>query len=209
MAKLYTVAIIGCGGRGSDSYGYLINLDKEHFKIVSLCDIRQEWLERAGRNFDVPTENQFLTEEEFFQEKRADILLVTVASGVGGVMDLTMQKELQRDAKDYAKDNFKMNLQNIHALPNTLNKVSSLVATSKLFPFIEFYTCTDTEREAFRKKLKYNGYTIERIGFIKDFLNPSDTTFIKAKLIRNETITCDADELLEISNELNKGVFIE
>ena len=77
MAKLYTVAIIGCGGRGSDSYGYLINLDKEHFKIVSLCDIRQEWLERAGRNFDVPTENQFLTEEEFFQEKRADILLVT------------------------------------------------------------------------------------------------------------------------------------
>lgn len=139
----------------------------------------------------------------------AGAVVGTVASGVGGVMDLTMQKELQRDAKDYAKDNFKMNLQNIHALPNTLNKVSSLVATSKLFPFIEFYTCTDTEREAFRKKLKYNGYTIERIGFIKDFLNPSDTTFIKAKLIRNETITCDADELLEISNELNKGVFIE
>ena len=139
----------------------------------------------------------------------AGAVVGTVASGVGGVMDLTIQKELQRDAKDYAKDNFKMNLQNIHALPNTLNKVSSLVATSKLFPFIEFYTCTDTEREAFRKKLKYNGYTIERIGFIKDFLNPSDTTFIKAKLIRNETITCDADELLEIANELNKGVFIE
>ena len=139
----------------------------------------------------------------------AGAVVGTVASGVGGVMDLTMQKELQRDAKDFAKDNFKMNLQNIHALPNTLNKVSSLVATSKLFPFIEFYTCTETEREAFRKKLKYNGYTIERIGFIKDFLNPSDTTFIKAKLIRNETITCDADELLEISNELNKGVFIE
>lgn len=139
----------------------------------------------------------------------AGAVVGTVASGVGGVMDLTMQKELQRDAKDYAKDNFKMNIQNIHALPNTLNKVSSLVATSKLFPFVEFYKCTDTEIEAFRNKLKYNGYTIERIGFIKDFLNPSDTTFIKAKLIRNETITCDADELLEIANELNKGVFIE
>ena len=77
MGKIYTVAIIGCGGRGSDSYGYLINLDKEHFKIVALCDLRQEWLERAGRNFDVSKENQFLTEEEFFQEKRADVLLVT------------------------------------------------------------------------------------------------------------------------------------
>lgn len=138
----------------------------------------------------------------------AGAVVGTVASGVGGVMDLTMQKELQRDAKDYAKDNFKMNLQNIHALPNTLNKVSSLVATSKLFPFIEFYTCTETEREAFRKKLKYNGYTIDRIGFIKDFLNPSDTTFIKAKLIRNESIACSSDELLEISTELNKGVYI-
>lgn len=139
----------------------------------------------------------------------AGAVVGTVASGVGGVMDLTMQKELQRDAKDFAKDNFKMNLQNIHALPNTLNKVSSLVVTSKLFPFIEFYTCTDTEREAFRNKLKYNGYTIERIGVIKDFLNRSDITFIKAKLIRNKTITCSADELLEIANELNKGVFIE
>ena len=77
MDKLYTVAIIGCGGRGADSYGYLINLDKEHFKIVALCDLRQEWLENAGKTFDVPAENQFLTEEEFFQEKRADILLVT------------------------------------------------------------------------------------------------------------------------------------
>lgn len=139
----------------------------------------------------------------------AGAVVGTVASGVGGVMDLTMQKELQRDAKDYAKDNFRMSIQNIKALPYTLNKVSSLVATSKIFPFLEYYSCTDTEREAFRKKLKYNGYTIERIGFIKDFLNPSDTTFIKAKLIRNETITCNADELLEISNELNKGVFIE
>ena len=77
MGKIYTVAIIGCGGRGSDSYGYLIDLDKEHFKIVSLCDIRQEWLERAAKRFGVPAENLYLTEEEFFQEKRADILLVT------------------------------------------------------------------------------------------------------------------------------------
>ena len=75
MNKIYTVAIIGCGGRGSDSYGYLINLDKEHFKIVALCDLRQEWLERAGRNFNVPAENQFLTEEEFFQAKRPRVFL--------------------------------------------------------------------------------------------------------------------------------------
>ena len=50
--------------------------------------------------------------------------------------------------------------------------------------------------------------TINRIGYIKDFLNPNDLTFIKARLIRNETIACSSDELLELSNEVNKWVYI-
>lgn len=138
----------------------------------------------------------------------AGAVIGTVASGSGGIMDLAMQKELQRDAKDYAKDNFRMNLQNIQALPNTLNKVSSIIATSKIYPFLEYYSCTEQERETFRNKIKYNGMTINRIGYIKDFLEAGETTFIKAKLIRNESIACSSDELLEISNELNKGVYI-
>lgn len=138
----------------------------------------------------------------------AGAIIGTATSGVGGALDLKMQRELNRDAKELAIDNFRMNLQNIQAIPNTLNKVSSLVATSKIFPFVEFYCCTDKEIEAFENKIKYNGMTINRIGYIKDFLNPGDTTFVKAKLIRNESIACSSDELLEISNELNKGVYI-
>lgn len=132
----------------------------------------------------------------------------SASSGIGGALDLKMQRELNREAKDYAKDNFRMNIQNIQAIPNTLNKVSSLVATSKIFPFVEYYSCTDKEIEAFENKIRYNGMTINRIGYIKDFLNPNDLTFIKARLIRNETIACSSDELLELSNELNKGVYI-
>jgi predicted dehydrogenase len=74
--KIFTVAIIGVGGRGADTYGYLINEEPEHFDIVALCDLREEWLNRAAARFHVAKENTFLSEEEFFKEKRADILVV-------------------------------------------------------------------------------------------------------------------------------------
>ena len=39
--EILTVAIIGCGSRGSESYGRLIYDRKDQFKIVSLCYINQ------------------------------------------------------------------------------------------------------------------------------------------------------------------------
>ena len=34
--KLFTVAILGCGGRGAESYGRLIDAQKNKYKIVAL-----------------------------------------------------------------------------------------------------------------------------------------------------------------------------
>lgn len=75
--KIFTVAIIGVGARGVDAYGWQLYDAKDKFKIVALCDINPKRLAYGGNKFDVPTENRFATEEEFFQEKRADLLLVT------------------------------------------------------------------------------------------------------------------------------------
>lgn len=122
-------------------------------------------------------------------------------------MDVEMNKALHNEAIDFAKDNFGYQLENIKALPNTLNKVSSLVATSKIFPFVEYYTCTDEEREAFRNKIKYNGMSIGRIGHILDFKNPSDQTYIKGQIIRLEG-KFDTHTANEIANEFNKGWYI-
>lgn len=72
----FTVAIIGVGARGGDAYGCLINEEKEKFTIVSLCDQRQERLDMFGERFNVPAKNRFQDEEEFFKEKRADVLLI-------------------------------------------------------------------------------------------------------------------------------------
>lgn len=74
--KIFTVAIIGLGGRGADAYGWLIHNAADRYKIVSLCDIRPERIERFSKNFNVPQEDCFTTEEEFFTQKRADLLLI-------------------------------------------------------------------------------------------------------------------------------------
>ena len=125
----------------------------------------------------------------------------------GGIMDVTMQQALHNEALDFAKDNFGFQLGNIKALPNTLNKVSSIVANSKLFPFVEYYTCTDEEKKALDDKLKYNGMTIGRIGHILDFKHPDTQTYIKGQIIRLEG-EFDTHTANEIANEFMKGWYI-
>ena len=118
-----------------------------------------------------------------------------------------MQESLRNEAIDFARDNFGFQLGNIKALPNTLNKVSSIVANSKLFPFVEYYTCTDEEKQAFDDKLKYNGMSIGRIGHILDFKHPDTQTYIKGQIIRLEG-KFDTHTANEIANEFNKGWYI-
>ncbi len=131
----------------------------------------------------------------------------TVASAAGGVADVMMQQSLHNEAIDFAKDNFGYQLQNIQALPNTLNKVSSIISVSKLFPFVEYYTCTNEEKEALENKLKYNGMTIGRIGKIEDYLHPDTQVYVQGQLIRLEG-KYDTHTANEIANEFKKGWYI-
>lgn len=137
----------------------------------------------------------------------AGAVIGTGGALAGGIMDVNMQESLHNEAIDFAKDNFGYQLGNIKALPNTLNKVSSLVANSKFFPFVEYYTCTDEERQALVDKIKYNGMSIGRIGHISDFKNPSEQTYIKGQLIRLEG-KYDTHTVNEIANEFMKGWYI-
>ena len=75
MEKSITVAIIGCGSRGIDSYGKLFYSDKNRWKIVSLCDINEIQLNVAKEKLNVKN-NCFLSEEKFFLKKRADLLVI-------------------------------------------------------------------------------------------------------------------------------------
>ena len=148
-----------------------------------------------------------MTVKEIKDIKTGDFVMGTGTSLAGGIMDVNMQQALHNEALDFARDNFGYQLGNIKALPNTLNKVSSIVANSKLFPFVEYYTCTNEERQAFEDKLKYNGMSIGRIGHILDFKHPAMQTYIKGQIIRLEG-KFDTHMINEIANEFNKGWYI-
>ena len=74
--KFFTVAIIGVGARGANAYGWQFNEATDRFNIVALCDPRPARLEIFGEKFNVEKENCFTDENEFFKEKRADLILI-------------------------------------------------------------------------------------------------------------------------------------
>ena len=95
---------------------------------------------------------------------------------------------------------------NIKALPQSLTKVSSLTENNKIFPFIEFYECTEEEKEALRNKLTYNGMTIMRIGFIKDYID-GDLNYVQGQLIRLLGLNEDSHVVAELANEIKMGAY--
>lgn len=139
----------------------------------------------------------------------------SAASLAGGLADYNLGLQAQREAIDYAKDQFGYKLQNIRALPNSLTKVSSFVASNKLFPFLEHYTCTDDEKRALASKIAWNGMTlmiidrpVNYVGNTWSFGDIEDKGYIKGKLIRMPLDTdIDAHTFNTLSYELNLGVY--
>lgn len=129
------------------------------------------------------------------------------ASAVGGIIDTNILAQQQREARNYAIDKYNYQLGNIKALPHTLTKVSAWDINSKIFPFVEFYSCTDEEKEALKLKLQYESMTTMRIGTINEFILPEEHYF-KGELIRCENIASETHLIMAIYEELLKGVYI-
>ena len=75
MSKILTVAILGLGSRGADSYGKIINNDPR-FNITAICDIRKEKVDRFEKEFGVEKNKCFYDEDSFFKAKHADCLVI-------------------------------------------------------------------------------------------------------------------------------------
>lgn len=131
----------------------------------------------------------------------------TSLSAAGGVLDIEMADKLRAEALDYTKDQFGFQLGNIQAIPTSLAKTGAQVYVNTLFPTLEYYTCSQEERNALKNKIKYNGMTVMIIDNISRYLW-NEPTYIKGKLIRLEGTGEDYHIVNAISAELDKGVFI-
>jgi len=130
-----------------------------------------------------------------------------VTSAVGGAADVMNNQRMRELQISTMKDIHGYQLGNIKALPQGLSKTDYLTNNNKLFPFMEFYTCTPVEEQAVRSQLNYNGMTINRVGQISDFQTTNELPYIKAKLIRID-LTDDAHLVKDIADELATGVYL-
>lgn len=129
-------------------------------------------------------------------------------SAGGGLLDVISRGALHGEQMDYRRDMFNFNIQNIQALPQGLVKTSAFNYNSKIWPFVEIYSCTEEETEVVRNKIIYTGMTLNVVGSIKNYLNDNGYTYIQGNVIR---IDVDGDSHIAnaINQELNTGVYYE
>ena len=130
----------------------------------------------------------------------------SVTSLIGKNKDLDYLRQSQSEARSNAIDQFSYSLGNIKALPNSLTRVTAFTENFKIFPFLEFYDCTDEEKEALRNKLKYDGFTIMRIGKIEDFAGGPEH-YVQGQLIRLEGVDDSSRVVAELANEVKEGAY--
>ena len=130
-----------------------------------------------------------------------------VISAIGGALDIGINEKLRAEAMDYKRDMFGMQMGNIQALPSNITKTTAFTYNNKIFPILEYYTCTDEEKTALTNKLKYNGMTVGRIGKIADYLANANDQYLQGRIIRIEGVSDDFHYYKAISDEIYKGAF--
>lgn len=134
--------------------------------------------------------------------------IIGAGANIGGaIADLKFMESRHNEAKSYAEDMYGYKLDNIKALPYSLGKATAFTINNKIFPFLEFYDCTDEEKEALRMKLLYNGMTTMTIGKISDYIT-GKSSFIQAQMVQINDIYDDYHIAVEIANEIHKGIYI-
>lgn len=132
-----------------------------------------------------------------------------IAGAIGGIVDTIKGQAVFNESMEARRDQFGYQLGCIKARPETLSRTTAFNINNKYFPYIEYYTCTETEKQALRNKIKYNGMTVMVIGHLEDYLNPSDITFVKGKIIRlPDELNEDYHVAQAIVSEIQEGVYI-
>lgn len=104
---------------------------------------------------------------------------------------------------------FEWTCDNIKSQPQSVSKVASFVNTNCIYPVL--IVCYNTN-DNFNDYLKLNNSTVSRIGAIAEhcfYSTLPDYNYIVAEIIRLKSFKGTADELLEIQNELERGLYFE
>lgn len=143
----------------------------------------------------------------------------TIAGGASlaaGYADRAISDKLYQESVSFKKDMHEMQLENIKALPNSIAKTTAYTENNKIFPILEYYTCTDEEKDLVAKAIANMGMTVNAVGKLQDYIDNSwsygsteDRGFFKGSLIKLENLPEDYHMLQTIAEELSLGIYIK
>lgn len=136
------------------------------------------------------------------------------ASYAGAEADILFGNKIYEENKSYKKDIFEYSLDNVRALPNSIAKTTAYTENNKIFPILEYYSCTDEEKNILANEIAQRGMTIGSIDYISSYASNTweykgivARNFIKAQLIKTDIEDNHIADVL--STELAKGLYFE
>ena len=141
-------------------------------------------------------------------------IIAAGASYAGAEADILFGNKIYEENKSYKKDIFEYSLDNVRALPNSIAKTSAYTENNKIFPVLEYYSCTDEEKNILANEIAQRGMTIGSIDYISSYAYNTweyngivARNFIKAQLIKTDIEDNHIADVL--STELAKGLYFE
>lgn len=139
-----------------------------------------------------------------------------LASGLGAIADLRMNEQIRQEQMKYTKDMFKLNLANIQAQPYSLSKTTAFTANNKIFPVLEYFTCTQREKDAVAAQIIQFSMNVGVVGELKDYINNRwqykgnyARNYIKGQFIKLNDLSDDFDVARAINQELQGGLYFD
>lgn len=138
------------------------------------------------------------------------------ASLAAGYADRAISDRLYKESVSFKKDMHDMQIGNVQALPNSIAKSTAYTKNNKIFPVLEYYTCTDEEKQLVAKAIANMGMTVNAIGKLQDYVDNNwmygsteDRGFFKGSLIKLENLPEDYHMLQTIAEELSLGIYFK
>lgn len=139
-----------------------------------------------------------------------------VASGVGGVVDIAINESIRQENMSYTKDLFKLNLGNIQAQPYSLSKTTAFTTNNKIFPILEYYTCSEREKEAVASQIAQYSMNVGVVGTLQEYISNSWSykgiqarKYIRGVFTQIKGISDDFHLLSTINQELQRGIYFD
>lgn len=134
----------------------------------------------------------------------------------GGIADISINESVRQEQLRYTKDLFKLNLGSIQAQPYSLSKTTAFTANNKIFPVLEYYTCSEREKEAVANQIAQFSMSVGVIGTLQEYLSNEwnyrgikARKYFKGKLLKTSIHDDDYHTINAINQELSEGIYLD